>query len=153
MPNVVSPLPPLCEDTESKSLMDMVPHNMCGAFNNWFVDEARKGKTAERVVEAVRERLSGLPKYADLLTLMIEHPEATKAQAQQAVAYVTLPEAERKARQQEQQAAAKARYMASHPPTPSQLACLRSLGDTGPRPATMQEASQRITALSKGNRV
>jgi len=52
---------------------------------------------------------------------------------------------ERLARQQQ----ARREAMAGKPPTAGQLGYLRGLGDTGPPPANMAEASERIDALRK----
>lgn len=40
--------------------------------------------------------------------------------------------------------------MAARPPSQAQLAYLQALGDDGPVPATMAEASERIDALVRG---
>ncbi len=46
--------------------------------------------------------------------------------------------------------AARREVMAQRPPSPPQLAYLKSLGDTAPAPANMAEASLRIDTLRKG---
>src|SRR5262249_46624718 len=49
---------------------------------------------------------------------------------------------------------ARLKARAQKPPSPLQLAYLRSLGHTGPEPATMTEASRKIDVLlHEGNRV
>lgn len=45
------------------------------------------------------------------------------------------------------------RAMGQRPPSVPQLAYLKALGDTQPLPVTMQEASQRIEALRRGEGV
>jgi hypothetical protein len=45
---------------------------------------------------------------------------------------------------------ARRQVMAQKPPSPMQLAYLRSLGHTGPEPTNMAEASRRIEALKNG---
>ena len=46
--------------------------------------------------------------------------------------------------------AARLEAMAQRPPSPPQLDYLKSLGDHGPAPANMAEASRRIDALKRG---
>jgi hypothetical protein len=59
----------------------------------------------------------------------------------------TRSPAERQARRQQ----ARLQAMAQRPPSPLQLAYLAALGDSGPPPATMVEASSRIdAALQRG---
>ena len=55
------------------------------------------------------------------------------------------PLEERQARRQ----AARDGAMARKPPSPMQLAYLTALGDSGPPPANMREASQRIDSLTR----
>ena len=55
------------------------------------------------------------------------------------------PPAERQTRHQ----AARAEAMARQPPSQLQLAYLAALGDSGPPPTTMLEASQRIDSLAR----
>jgi len=56
------------------------------------------------------------------------------------------PPADRQARRQQARLAA----MAHRPPSPLQLAYLSALGDVGPVPGSMAEASTRIAALVRG---
>jgi hypothetical protein len=58
----------------------------------------------------------------------------------------TRTSAERQAQHQQ----ARLQTMAQQPPSPLQLAYLQALGDSGPPPATMAEASSRIDALNNG---
>ena len=58
----------------------------------------------------------------------------------------TLPPAEREARRQHFRREA----MAQKPPSPLQLSCLAAMGDKGPPPANMAEASERIETLKRG---
>lgn len=56
------------------------------------------------------------------------------------------PPAERQARRQQ----ARLQATAQKPPSRAQLTFLQALGDDGPLPATMAEASQRIDTLKRG---
>jgi hypothetical protein len=57
-----------------------------------------------------------------------------------------LPLAEREARRQR----FRREVMAQKPPSPAQLHLLQALGDAGPAPANMAEASERIETLKRG---
>ena len=57
-----------------------------------------------------------------------------------------FPLADRQARRVQARQAA----MATKPPTAHQLDYLQALGDSGPPPASMREASERIDALKRG---
>ena len=73
-------------------------------------------------------------------------PHATRALCRHCGAFIawlsTRSPAERQARRQ-----ARLQAMTQRPPSPLQLAYLVALGDGGPVPASMAEASQRIAAL------
>ena len=58
----------------------------------------------------------------------------------------TRPPDDRQARREQ----ARPQAMAARPPSPAQLAYLPALGDGGPAPGNMLEASERIDALKRG---
>jgi len=77
-------------------------------------------------------------------------PHAFRAQCRHCGAHLRwvsqYPPAERQARREQ----ARQQAMAHRPPSQKQLAYLRRLGDSGPEPSTMAEASIRIGALVYG---
>jgi hypothetical protein len=77
-------------------------------------------------------------------------PHAFRAQCQHCAQFFCwlsrYPPAERDARRQQ----ARQQAMAERPPSQAQLTYLQALGDDGPPPASMREASERIDDLKHG---
>jgi hypothetical protein len=152
------------EDPRRKFL-ERFPPTQCGHLMNMFLLPVRQGiaeptEVVRRVEQAFLRRECNGVRYRDLVTQqrarwvldgLSAYADEALALAEWAIAYETLPAAERERLKLERGADHRRDWMSQQEPTPKQLAYVRALGFTG-RVESRQHASDLIESL-KGARV